>query len=104
MKPSGSVLATVSVGLLLAALSLVTWRQSRAHEALETLDSLRSEISLVSAERNALENRIRRLESRGYVVPAAEARLGMYAPTASEIVLLSGTNPSDDSSERGADR
>lgn len=90
MKPSGSFLATVSVGLLLAALSLVTWRQSRAHEALGMLDELRSEISLVTAERNELENQIRRLESRGYVVPAAEERLGMYAPTAAEIVLLSG--------------
>lgn len=104
MKASGSLLATASVGLLLAALSLVTWRQSRAHEALEALDSLRSEISLMSAERNEIENRIRRLESRGYVVPAAETRLGMYAPTAAEIVLLSGLEREEVAGDRRGGR
>jgi cell division protein FtsB len=89
MRLSGALLATLGVALLLAALSLVTWRQTRALEALASLDELHSEISLMTAERNELENRLRRLESRGYVVPAARERLGMYAPSSAEIVLLS---------------
>lgn len=92
MRLSGALLATLGVALLLAALSLVTWRQTRALEALANLDEVRSEISLMTAERNELENRIRRLESRGYVVPAARERLGMYAPSSAEIVLLPGSS------------
>lgn len=90
MRLSGALLATLGVALLLAALSLVTWRQARALEALAQLDEVRGEISLMTAERNELENRLRRLESRGYIVPAARERLGMYAPGSAEIILLSG--------------
>lgn len=86
----GSLLVVLAVALLLAALSLVTWRQSRALEDLAELDHLRREISLMSAERNELERRIQSLESRGSVVPAARERLRMRAPTAEEIVLLPG--------------
>lgn len=94
MRLSGATMATLGVALLLAALSFVTWRQARAFEALAHLEELRSEISLVTAERNDLENRIRRLESRGYILPAARERLGMYPPTSAEIVLLPGTEES----------
>ncbi|MEX0935322.1 MAG: hypothetical protein WD013_00365 [Gemmatimonadota bacterium] len=95
MKLPGSLLATLAVALLLAALSLVTWRQSRALDELAELDHLRREISLMSAERNELGRRIQTLESRGYVVPAARERLDMRAPRAAEIVLLPGTVTSD---------
>lgn len=82
---AGTVLA---VSLLVGALSLVTWRQARVREVLAELDDLRREISLVEAERGELEERIRFLESRGRVVPAARERLGMKTPSSSEIVLL----------------
>lgn len=81
-------LVALSVALLLASLSLVTWRQARALEALAVLDGLRSERALVEADIAALEARIQRLESRAHVVPAAE-RLGMHVPTTEEMVDLS---------------
>ena len=90
MRRSGSLKASVAIALLLAALSLVTWRQARTLEALAELDRLRREVSLMTAERNELGNRIQVLESRGRVVPAAIERLGMRTPNGSEIVWLTG--------------
>lgn len=90
MRFSPSVMATLAVGLLLAALTFVTWRQARALEALAELDRLRREISLMTSERNELTSRIQLLESRGRVVPTARDRLGMRTPDASEIVWLPG--------------
>jgi hypothetical protein len=73
----------------------VTWRQARSFEALARLDDLRGRISIVAAERNELENSIRRLESRGHIVQEARVRLGMYAPSSAEIVLLPGRDEAD---------
>lgn len=84
----GVTLTAVGIGALLLSLSLVTWRQSRAREVMAELDGLHREISLVQAERGALERRIQSLESRGHVVPAARERLGMRTPGAASIVLL----------------
>lgn len=80
----------LAVAFLLASLSLVAWRQSRAFETLTRLDELRSETSLARAERAELVRRAGYLESRGRVVPAARERLDMHLPEASEIVYLSG--------------
>ncbi len=90
MRLSGPSRTALAMAALLIALSLVTWRQARAREALVELDTLRREISLVQAENGELERRIAHLESRGRVVAAARERLGMHTPTAREIVLLSG--------------
>jgi hypothetical protein len=96
MRASGGLLATVGVALLLLALGLVTWRQARSLEALASLDDLRGRISILTAERNELENNIRRLESRGHIVQEAGDRLGMYAPSSAEIVLLPGRERADE--------
>jgi len=95
MRLSGPLLMTFAAALLLAALSLVTWRQARAIETLAELDRLRSEISILTAERNQLENLIQSLESRGRVAQEASDRLGMRRPNdmSGEIVLLSGVAP-----------
>lgn len=87
---SGPSFVALAVAALLAALSLVAWRQSRALEALADLEHVRREISLVEAERADLLRRIQYLESRQRVVPAARAQLGMHTPDASEMVILSG--------------
>ena len=87
------VRAVVGVVVLVGALGTVTWRQSRAFEALARLDEVRSETSLAVAERVDLERRIQWLESRARVVPAARARLDMHTPDASELVILAGVNP-----------
>jgi len=95
VRLSGPLLITFAAALLLAALSLVTWRQARAIETLAELDRLRSEISILTAERNQLENLIQSLESRGRVAQEASDRLGMRRPNdmSGEIVLLSGVAP-----------
>jgi cell division protein FtsL len=78
---------------LLASLSFVTWRQSRAFEALAALDEVRRELSLAEAEQTELERRIQRLESRSRISTVAAERLGMHQPDAAEMVLLSGVAP-----------
>ena len=90
MRLSPSLLVILGFALLLAGLSVVTWRQSRALERLAELDHLRRELSLTNAERAELAHRIQVLESRARVVPAAADRLDMRAPSADEIVLLPG--------------
>jgi cell division protein FtsL len=92
MRLSAPLFTVLTVALLLASLSLVTWRQSRALEGLAELDSLRREISLLMAERYELDSRVQVLESRGRVVPAARDLLDMRTPNAGEIVLLQGSD------------
>lgn len=75
---------------LLSALSLVTWRQSRAFEELADLDRVERSLSLAESERAELLRRIQALDSRARISSVAQERLGMHRPEASEIVLLSG--------------
>ncbi len=82
--------AGLAVVVLLTSLGLVTWRQSRALEALAELDHTRRQASVAAAERVELERRIQVLESRGRVVPAAREHLGMHTPDATELVILPG--------------
>jgi cell division protein FtsL len=93
MKLSAISWTALMVAVLLAALSLVTWRQARTREFLAELDELRREISLAEAERGELERRIQFLEGRGRVVSEARERLGMKTPESGEIVILSGARP-----------
>ena len=91
---SGRSWATLSLLVLgfsglLSALSLVTWRQSRAFEALAELDRLERSLSLAESERTELDRRIQGLDSRTRISSIAQERLGMHRPDASEIVLLS---------------
>ena len=87
---AGTSLVALAVSVLLASLSLVAWRQARAIETLEQVDSLRRELTLSEAELADLEQRVTLLESRGRVVPEAGEGWGMRVATASEIVYLSG--------------
>ena len=75
---------------LLSALSLVTWRQSRAFEALAELDGVQRSLSLAESERAELLRRIQGLDSRTRISSVAQEHLGMHRPEASEMVLLSG--------------
>jgi cell division protein FtsL len=91
MKPARPFMrATLAVVVLVGALALVPWRQSRALEALATLDRLRGQASIAAARRVDLERSIQVLESRGRVVPLARERLGMHTPSATELVILPG--------------
>ncbi len=91
MRRSGATLGVFVLGCagLLSALSLVTWRQSRAFEALAELDRLERSLSLAESERTELGRRIQGLASRTRISSVAQERLGMHRPDASEMVLLS---------------
>ena len=78
---------------LLASLSFVTWRQSRAFEALANLDHVQREMALAEADQADLRRRIQRLASRARISGVARDRLGMHVPEASEIVLIAGGGP-----------
>lgn len=93
MELGGVVRMVLAVAFLLASLSFVTWRQSRAFEALTQLDRLRDEAAVARARRSELARRIQVLESRVRVVPEARRRLGMHMPRADEMVFLPGDLP-----------
>jgi hypothetical protein len=78
----------LSFAALLASLSLVVWRQSRALESLRLLDGIRQERTVLETERSLLLSRIQRLESRGRVVAEAGSRLGLEIPAGGAIVVL----------------
>lgn len=82
-----TALAVVS---LLGALGLVTWRQSRAFEALRELDDARRLVSVNEAERIDLARTIQVMESRAQVIPRAREELGMHIPETTELVTLPG--------------
>ena len=85
---SGTIRLALAFAALLASLTLVIWRQSRALEVLRSVDQMRSERVIAEAERSELTRRIQRLESRARVVADARDRLGMHVPSANEIVIL----------------
>jgi cell division protein FtsL len=82
--------ATLALVALVASLWGVTWRQSRALEAMSALDEIRRQTSLAEAERVDLECSIQVLESRARVVPEARERLGMHIAAGTELVILPG--------------
>ena len=75
---------------LLAALSYVTWRQSRAFEAMAGLDGIEHSLSLAESERAELVQRIQSLDNRPRISAFAQELLGMHHPQASEMRLLAG--------------
>lgn len=87
-RSSGVLRLALALATLMAALSLVVWRQSRALEAVRALEKARDERAAAEAARTEVQDRIQRLESRGRVVADAEKRLGMHVPTGEEIVIL----------------
>jgi cell division protein FtsL len=85
---SGTIRLALCFAALLGALTMVIWRQSQSFETLRVLDRLRDTRALAEAERSDLLRKIEHLESRAVVVEAAQQRLGMRVPSASEIVIL----------------
>jgi cell division protein FtsL len=91
---SGTIRLALAFAALFAALTMVIYRQSRALDVLRAADELRGARVVAEAERAELTRRIQTLESRTRVVAAARDRLGMYVPSANEIVILPLTRPS----------
>lgn len=86
-------LVTLALGAILVALSLVTWRQARALEALAGLDEVGQERALAEAARSRLLRDIQHLESRARIMADAGERLGMHLPGGSEMVFLPRLTP-----------
>ena len=87
---AGTSLVALAVAALLASLSLVAWRQRQALDTMGYLDAVRQECALEEANREEMEARVQKLESRGRVVSEAETRLGMRKAVSSDIVFLPG--------------
>ncbi len=83
-----TLLLALGFAVLLASLSAVIWRQSRALESQRAAEALRDESTLLEAHKAQLAHRIQELESRERVVAVAGARLDMHVPNSGEIVLL----------------
>lgn len=74
--------------LVLAALSLVVWRQTEGVALQREIRGLEGERAIAEAERLELETRIQALQSRARVIRVARQRLGMHLPADSEVVLV----------------
>jgi cell division protein FtsL len=85
---SGTIRLALAFAALLASLTMVIYRQSRALEVLRAADEMRSERVIAEAERSELARRVQTLQSRARVVSEARTRLGMHVPSADEIVIL----------------
>jgi predicted RNA methylase len=85
---AGTIRFALACAALLAALTLVVWRQSRALEVLRSLDELRTERAVVEAERSAVARRIQELDGRARLVTVAGEWFGMRVPSGNEIVIL----------------
>jgi hypothetical protein len=100
----GSLALALAFAALLASLSLVVWRQSRALESLRALERVRRELALAEGEHFELSRTIQYLESRGRVEPYARERLGLHVPTGSDELVLLQIDPeaSEGGEEEGA--
>ncbi len=73
---------------LVAAMSLVIWRQTVGADRMRELEKVREEIRVAEAERVELQTQILTLGRRERVVGYARERLGMHVARDEEIVLL----------------
>lgn len=88
MRGQGTIRLALAFAALLAALTLVVWRQSRSLEVLRQLDEARSERAISESERAALVASIQTLEGRARIRRVAESRLGLRVPSAEDLVTL----------------
>ena len=85
----GAIRVALAFAALLASLSLVISRQSRAMAELRALDAVRSARAVAESDRSQLSGRVQMLESRSRILEVAGQRLGMRVPAAGwEIVVL----------------
>jgi cell division protein FtsL len=74
--------------LLLSALVLVTWRQTRGLSLERELRETETEHAIAEAEAVELVKQVEELRSRARIVRVARERLGMHLPGDAEIVFL----------------
>jgi cell division protein FtsL len=74
--------------ILLVALAVVPWRQTRGVRLERELRVLREERAASEAERLEWMQRAQRLKGRGRIMELARTRLGMHLPGDDEVLLL----------------
>ncbi len=94
MRGQGTIRLALAFAALLASLTLVIWRQSRALEMLRALDDTRSTRAVAESDRAGLSARIQVLEGRARIRTVAESRLGLVVPTADDLIMLRRPAPS----------
>lgn len=77
--------------MILGALLVVTWRQTKGLELEAGLRTLETQRELLEAERMNHLRKIRELQSRARVVQVARDRLGMRLAVGDEIIFLPAT-------------
>ena len=80
----------LALAAFLASLSLVAWRQGRAYQVMQSLEDVRFETGLATAERAELERNVQFLSSRARIVPEARERFGMRVAVGEHRVFLPG--------------
>ena len=75
------------VGFVLIAAAVVA-RRSYGHREGSTITALQRRQADLESEQTRLSQVIREGSSRSHIVPIAESRLGMHAPSETQIVYL----------------
>ena len=88
MKLKGRHWVAVWLAGFLVTAAAIVWRQTRALDTVRQLRTLQSTRAALEATRADAIAAIRHAQSRGVMVPLAEARLGLRLPQDTEIVIL----------------
>ena len=80
----------LAIAAVLVALSFVAARQGEGMRVLAEVEALRAQIDVERSREDEYISRIRRLESRGVIVPRAEAELGMHGPVGDQLQFYAG--------------
>jgi cell division protein FtsL len=87
LKVGGWMIAGGLVGFVLIAAAVVA-RRSYGHREGSTITALQKKEADLESEKTRLSALIRDGSSRSRIVPLAENRLGMHAPSETQIVYL----------------
>jgi hypothetical protein len=87
LKVGGWMIAGGLVGFVLIAAAVVA-RRSYGHREGSTITALQRREADLESEKTRLGQLIREGSSRSHILPIAEKRLGMHAPSETQIVYL----------------
>lgn len=82
-----SIFALALIGFVLVAASVI-WRRAYGAARAAELEVLNKRVQQLESERERLAGDIVDAQSRRRMVPLVEARLGMRAPTDSQVIFL----------------
>jgi cell division protein FtsL len=83
----------LAIAAVLVALSFVAARQGQGMRVLAEVEALRAQIDVERSREDEYIGQVRRLESRGIIVPRAEAELGMHGPVGDELRFYAAGRP-----------